>query len=151
MLDSAPVLMAAALDDIAGLGDRLRARGHDGEVGIVNDAAYGYPPAPVIGRAVSAFPADALHAYGVRVDDEIASVAMIVDAGDDAFVTMVATLPHRRGKQLASNLLRPALGEARQRGQTTTSLQASKLGQGIYARLGYRPLGEVHLYEKRPA
>ena len=34
---------------------------------------------------------------------------------------------------------------------TTTSLQASKLGQGIYARLGYRPLGEVHLYEKRPA
>ena len=34
--------------------------------------------------------------------------------------------------------------------RTTTSLQASKLGQGIYARLGYRPLGEVHLYEKRP-
>ena len=34
---------------------------------------------------------------------------------------------------------------------TTTSLQASKLGQSIYARLGYRPLGEIHLYEKRPA
>jgi ribosomal protein S18 acetylase RimI-like enzyme len=77
-------------------------------------------------------------------------VAMIVDAGEDAFVTMVATLPHLRGRHLASDLLRAALHEARQRGQTTTSLQASKLGQGIYARLGYRPLGEVHLYEKRP-
>ena len=64
---------------------------------------------------------------------------------------MVGTVPHHRGKHLASNLLRHALNEARERGQTTTSLQASKLGQGIYARLGYRALGEVHLYEKRPA
>ena len=37
-----------------------------------------------------------------------------------------------------------------ERGQITTSLQASKLGQGIYARLGYQPLGEIHLYERRP-
>jgi predicted acetyltransferase len=64
---------------------------------------------------------------------------------------MVATLPQHRGKQLASSLLSAALTEARQRGQITTSLQASSLGQGIYARLGYRALGEVHLYEKRPA
>ena len=78
-------------------------------------------------------------------------MALLIDAGDDAFVTMVATLPHRRGHHLASNLLRAALDEAQQRGQITTSLQASKLGQGIYARLGYRALGEVHLYEMRPA
>lgn len=150
VLDSTPVLMAAALDDIAGLGDAPPA--HPAtmeEVGAVNDLAYGYPQ-PVITRAVSAFPDDALHAYGIRVDGEIASVAMVVDAGEDAFVTLVATVPHRRGGGLASNLLRHALAEAGQRGQTTTSLQASKLGQGIYARLGYRPLGEVHLYEQRP-
>jgi predicted GNAT family N-acyltransferase len=64
---------------------------------------------------------------------------------------MVATLRHHRGKHLASKLLAQALREAKQRKMTTTSLQASKLGQGISARLGYRPLGEVHLYEKRPA
>jgi len=66
-------------------------------------------------------------------------------------VTMVATVPDQRGKHLASGVLAHALDEARQRGKTTTSLQASKLGQSIYARLGYRALGEVHLYEKRPA
>jgi len=151
VLDSTPVLMAAPLDDIAGLGEATPAhRATAEDVGIVNDLAYDSTE-PTIARAVHAFPADALHAYGLSVEDEVASVAMIVDAGEDAFVTMVATLPHRRGNQLASNVLKHALNEARQRGQTTTSLQASKLGQGIYARLGYRPLGEVHLYEKRPA
>lgn len=151
VLDSTPVLMAAALDDIAGLGAAPPVRrAAMEEVGVVNDLAYGYPQ-PVIARAVRAFPADALHAYGISVEDELASAAMVVDAGDDAFVTFVATVPHHRGKHLASNLLRHALNEARDRGQTTTSLQASKLGQGIYARLGYRPLGEIHLYETRPA
>ena len=150
VLDSTPVLMAAALDDISGLGEATHAQLTSmEEVGAVNDLAYGYSQ-PVIARAVGAFPADALYPYGLSVDDQLASVAMIVDAGEDAFVTMVATVPHHRGKHLASNLLRDALTEARQRGRTTTSLQASKLGQGIYARLGYRPLGEVHLYEKRP-
>ena len=151
VLDSSPVLMAAELAAIEPPGDRADVqRVSMREVGAVNDVAYDNPPG-TIGRAIDRFPADELHAYGIRVDDELASVALLIDAGDDAFVTMVATLPHRRGNHLASNLLRAALDEARQRGQTTTSLQASKLGQGIYARLGYRALGEVHLYEKRPA
>jgi ribosomal protein S18 acetylase RimI-like enzyme len=151
VLDSTPVLMAAALDDIAGLSDAPAAeRVEPGEVGAVNDLAYDIRQ-PVFARVTSPLPRDAVHAYGARVDDEVAAVLMIADAGRDAFVTLVATLPQHRGNQLASNLLSAALNEARQRGQTTTSLQASKAGQGIYARLGYRALGEVHLYEKRPA
>ena len=63
----------------------------------------------------------------------------------------MATLPANRGERLASRVLAHALHEAEERGQITTSLQASKLGQSIYARLGYRPLGEIHLYETRPA
>ena len=66
-------------------------------------------------------------------------------------VALGVTLPDHRGKRLASNLLAHALHEAIQRGRQTTSLQASDLGRNVYARLGYRPLGEVHLYEKRPA
>ena len=150
VLDSTPVLMAAALDDIAGLGEATDLqRATMEQVGAVNDLAYGYAQ-PVIAAAVGGFPADALYAYGLGAGEELASVVMVVDAGEDAFVTMVATVPHHRGKQLATNLLRAALAAAKNRGRTTTSLQASKLGQGIYARLGYRPLGEVHLYEKRP-
>jgi ribosomal protein S18 acetylase RimI-like enzyme len=151
VLDSSPVLMAAELDAIAEHGDAARVeRLEMQDVGAVNDAAYGFPK-PVIAPTLAAFPADGLHAYGIRIGQEVASVALLIDADTDSFVTMVATVPHHRDKRLASNLLAHALHEARRRGQATTSLQASKLGQGIYARLGYRPLGEVHLYEKRPA
>ena len=149
VLDSRPVLMAAPLHTVEAPGDRPVERATMAEVGAVNDRAYG-SPAGVIASALGEMPAAEIRGYGIRVDGELASVASIIDVGDDAFVTMVATLPHRRGHHLASSLLAQALHEARQREKTTTSLQASKLGQSIYARLGYRALGEVHLYEKRP-
>jgi GNAT superfamily N-acetyltransferase len=150
VLDSSPVLMAAALDDIeAPEDDRPIEPVTTAEIGEVNEAAYGNPPG-VLTEALSSLPSDEVHAYGIRADDTIVSVAMIYDCGDDAFVTFVATHPHHRGKRLASNLLKHALQQAKQRGRRTTSLQASKLGQNIYARLGYRPLGEIHLYERRP-
>jgi ribosomal protein S18 acetylase RimI-like enzyme len=148
VLDSRPVLMAAPLDAIEAPGNAQVETTTMAEVGEVNDVAYGNP-AGVMAAALGGFPATEIRGYGIRVDGELAAVASIIDAGTDAFVTMVATLPHHRGKHLASNLLRHALNEAKRRGQKTTSLQASKLGQGIYARLGYRPLGEVHLYEMR--
>ena len=150
VLDSRPVLMAAPLGAIEAPANGLPVERADmAHVGEVNDRAYG-SPAGVIASALGELPAAEIRGYGVRVDGELASVASIIDVDQDAFVTMVATLPHRRGNRLASSLLAHALDEARQRGKTTTSLQASKLGQSIYARLGYRALGEVHLYEKRP-
>jgi ribosomal protein S18 acetylase RimI-like enzyme len=151
VLDSRPVLMATPLDVIEAPANGLAVERTDmAHVGDVNDRAYG-SPAGVIASALGAIPAAEIRGYGLRVDGELASVASIIDVGQDAFVTMVATLPNQRGNRLASSLLAQALAEARRRGKTTTSLQASKLGQNIYARLGYRALGEVHLYEKRPA
>jgi ribosomal protein S18 acetylase RimI-like enzyme len=150
VLDSRPVLMAAALDAIdAPAPNRAVECTAMAEVGAVNDVAYGNP-AGVIASALRGLATAEVHGSGIRVDGELASVASIIDVDDDAFVTMVATLPHHRGKHLASALLAHALHDARARNQTTTSLQASALGQSIYARLGYRALGEVHLYEKRP-
>jgi ribosomal protein S18 acetylase RimI-like enzyme len=151
VLDSNPVLMAADLADL----DPPRAalqieRPAIRAVGAVNDAAYG-STTPHLANSLAELPPDVARPYATRVDGTVASVLLIQDVDTDAFVTMVATLPDQRGKRLASNLLTHALHHARERGQQTTSLQASKLGQGIYARLGYRPLGEVHLYEKRPA
>jgi GNAT superfamily N-acetyltransferase len=150
VLDSNPVLMAAPLAAIEEPdGSPAVQRITTAEIGEVNEAAYGNPPG-VLTQALAPIPTDEVHAYGIRADDTIVSVAIIYDHDDDAFVTFVATRPHARGKRHASNLLKHALAEARQRGRRTTSLQASKLGQSIYARLGYRPLGEIHLYEKRP-
>jgi GNAT superfamily N-acetyltransferase len=149
VLDSTPILMAAELDDIDHAADRQVGRVTLDEVGVVNDAAYDLP-AGTISDPVTSLPADELHAYGIRELKEAMSVAIVQDVGNDAFVSFVATLPANRGERLASRILAHALHEAHERGRITTSLQASKLGQGIYARLGYQPLGEIHLYERRP-
>lgn len=147
VLDSTPVLMATELHATRPPDPDVVTPSLE-EVGQVNDAAYDTPQ-PHIARTLAAFPPDAFHAYGLAQDGTLACVLLILDVDDDAFVTLVATLPDHRGKRLASNLLAHALNEAAQGGQTTTSLQASKQGQSIYARLGYRPLGEVHLWEQR--
>ena len=42
-----------------------------------------------------------------------------------------------------------ALHDARERGATTTSLQATKMGYPLYARLGYRDLGALQMWERR--
>jgi len=149
VLDSTPVLMAAEIESVDMTGSVEPAKPVDLDaVGRINDAAYGYPP--TMANAVAGPPPPGVHATGVHRDGELAAVTVVLDVGDDAFVTFVATLPEQRAQGLASGLIREALAQAQQRGRTTTSLQASKLGQGIYARLGYRPLGEQHLYETRP-
>jgi ribosomal protein S18 acetylase RimI-like enzyme len=150
VLDSTPVLMAAPLDDIDHKGEPRVKRVALDEVGVVNDAAYGIPAGTIADVLVSISSRD-VHPYGMQELKEAVSVGVVQDVDQDAFVTFVATLPEYRGERMASTLLAHALHEAQQRGQTTTSLQASKLGQSIYARLGYRPLSEIHLYEKRPA
>ena len=42
-----------------------------------------------------------------------------------------------------------ALADARERGCTTTTLVATKMGHPVYARLGYRDLGRVQMWERR--
>jgi ribosomal protein S18 acetylase RimI-like enzyme len=122
VLDSRPLLMAAPLDAIEAPAPQTTIeRATMAEVGRVNDVAYSNPPG-VIAAALGELPASEVRGYGIRVDGELASVASVIDVDDDAFVTMVATLPQHRGKRLASSLLSAALKEAKQRGRTTTSL-----------------------------
>jgi GNAT superfamily N-acetyltransferase len=147
VLDSTPVLMATPVKSVERTPDPRVGRVTLEEIGAVNDAAYGIPSG-TIGSALAGIRPSDVRPYGIRDGDEAVSVAVVQDVDDDAFVTFVATLPDHRGNRLASTILSAALHESDAR---TTSLQASKLGQSIYARLGYRPLGEIHLYEKRPA
>ena len=157
VLDSTPVLMGAELEHIAEPDDPeppTIITASLADLGRINDLAYGYSE-PRIGPVLAGFPPGgpetSFHTYGSHADDgEIGSVAMIHDVDDDAFVTFVATIPNARGRGLATNLLKAALHEAKQRGQHTTTLQASRSGQGIYAGIGFRPLGEQHLWERRP-
>jgi GNAT superfamily N-acetyltransferase len=72
-----------------------------------------------------------------------------LDLDGDCGVYMVATAERARGRGLATALMRQALLEARQRGMETTSLQATRMGAPIYARLGYRDLGAIQMWERR--
>jgi GNAT superfamily N-acetyltransferase len=119
-----------------------------GTVARLNDSAY-----TVGGNAFerSLRNAPSLHCYVARVDGRPACCATGHDHDGDFSVTLVATLPEARGRGLAGSLITYALHDARERGCTTTSLQATKMGQPVYSRLGYRELGPVQMWERREA
>jgi GNAT superfamily N-acetyltransferase len=64
-------------------------------------------------------------------------------------IYLVATLPEARGGGLASALMAHALLEARERGCTTSSLQATARGRPVYKRLGYEEIGTMDMWERR--
>ena len=64
-------------------------------------------------------------------------------------MTGVATPPEHRGRGIAGWLLRRALGEAREEGMASASLQATRAGAPLYERLGFADFGFVEMWELR--
>jgi GNAT superfamily N-acetyltransferase len=73
----------------------------------------------------------------------------VLDVEDDCTFWLVATVPAARGQGLSTALMAHALADARERGRSTSTLQATDLGRPVYERLGYRSLGEIQMWEKR--
>jgi GNAT superfamily N-acetyltransferase len=149
-LDAEPAAMAFELEQF----DRgpapaieLDEQPNVAELAMINDAAYGYNGD--FSRALEDLPDDAVHLYIARVDGEPAACTGAFDHDRDCCIMLVATLAEARGRGLATELMTRALLEARERGCTTTSLQATKLGQPLYERLGYRDLGALQMWERR--
>jgi GNAT superfamily N-acetyltransferase len=114
----------------------------------LNDDAYGMHSA--FARALERLEAgDGLYFYGAEDDDGLASGLVAFDFEDDCSVWLVATRESARGRGLAGALMRHALVDARERGRTTSTLQATDLGRPVYERIGYRSLGEIELWERR--
>jgi GNAT superfamily N-acetyltransferase len=119
------------------------------DVGRVNDLAYGFD-AGTFGAAISRFPAGLpLRLYQARVDRRPACVLATLDDAGDCGVYLVATLKEHRGRGLARRLLHTALGEARERGLRTSTLQATRLGYPVYEALGYEPICLLEMWERR--
>jgi GNAT superfamily N-acetyltransferase len=74
---------------------------------------------------------------------------MAYDLEDDTAVWLVATLPGAQRRGLGRAILQRLLLDARDRGQRTASLQASPKGRPLYERIGFEPVGSLHLYEER--
>jgi GNAT superfamily N-acetyltransferase len=118
------------------------------EAGLINDRAYGDPPG-LWSSALGALPEDIGHLYLARQNDEPASMVLVHDHEGDCAFWFAATVPAAQGRGLASGLLHRALSDARARGCATSTTQATAMGRPVYARLGYRDLGPVHMYEHR--
>jgi GNAT superfamily N-acetyltransferase len=148
VLDSTPVMMGAPLSELD-LDTAPRTEWVDMRtIGAVNDRAYGYGDHR-LERAIAAVPGGAVDPHAIRLDGEPAAVTFIFDVQDDACVGWVATLSHARRRGLATKVLTGALKAARERGRTSTTLWASAMGSHVYARMGYRELGHLHLWERR--
>ncbi len=147
-LDAAPAVMCMELSDLSA--PRLDELDLDPDPRVetlaeLNDAAYG--TAPDMSRAVRSMPGVSL--YVACLDGRPVSCLGTHDLDGDCCILYVATVPEARGRGLAGKLMSLALNDARERGATTTSLQATKMGYPLYARLGYRDLGALEMWERR--
>jgi GNAT superfamily N-acetyltransferase len=117
------------------------------EMARLNEIAYGYPEGDF--RAVSEAKMPGLRIYFGDLDGEAVSTLATWPHGSDAVVMWVATAPEARGRGISTRLLAHALRDARDAGLETTTLQSTKLGNPVYAKLGYRDFGAVHMWERR--
>jgi ribosomal protein S18 acetylase RimI-like enzyme len=117
-------------------------------VGRVNDLAYGNYDGR-LERTLKPLPNGILHGYRVDDDGGPAAVALALHHEQDCGISFVATIPKARRKGLASKVMRQALTQAQQQGCTTTTLQATDVGERLYRNLGYRHVCVMQLWELR--
>ena len=115
----------------------------------VNDLAYGNYDRR-LERTLAPLPNGILRGYRVDHHGKPAAVALALHHADDCGVSFVATVPKARRRGLASQVMRQALTAARLEGCTTTTLQATDVGEKLYTNLGYRHLCVMQLWERRP-
>ena len=115
----------------------------------INDAAYGLDGS--MERGILAMRSLPGPVYAVREEGKAVSVLGAEDHDGDCYITLVATLPDWRGLGYAAVLMNEALRDAKARGCTTSSLQATKKGEPVYARIGYQTLGAFQMWERRQA
>jgi ribosomal protein S18 acetylase RimI-like enzyme len=152
VLDANPAAMIASLSELEPPRDddpEPDAEPTNDDVGRINDLAYGTGDAFQLMLGSGA--ADPASTYVARLEGEAVASVVTNDHEGDCSVWWVATVPEARGRRLAAGLMRRALADGRARGCEITTLQATKLGQPVYERLGYRSFGSIEMWERRKA
>ena len=140
--------MAAEIEQLP-LNGRAPARATDlATVGHINDLAYGNPDAR-LERTLAPLPPGRLRAYVAELQGRPASVALALHHEQDCGISFVATAPHARRQGLASDVMQRVAIDARDAGMTSTTLQATNLGEKLYYALGYRKVSDMQLWERR--
>jgi ribosomal protein S18 acetylase RimI-like enzyme len=147
VVTSASPGMGATIDDLE-LSPASRTTADLGTVGRINDLAYGNFDSR-LERTLAPLPNGILHTYRADLKGRPAAVAMALHHGEDCGVSFVATIPQARRRGLATNVMRQAITHAQEKGCTTSTLQATDVGERLYANLGYRRLCLMQLWEPR--
>ena len=141
--------MGAAIADVASTAQEETMPADLATVGRVNDIAYGNYDGR-LERTLTPLPNNVLKGYQAALNGSPAAVALALYHDQDAGISFVATVPKARRRGLATQVMQQALAEAQQAGCTTTTLQATEVGERLYTALGYRRLTVMQLWERRP-
>ncbi|MFL5827636.1 MAG: GNAT family N-acetyltransferase [Thermoleophilaceae bacterium] len=147
-LDGEPLAMAFDIGDFRG--ERAvepEPQPSGVECARLNDEAYGY--SGDFERGVGRVMEHRGHLYMASADGRPASCTWALDEDGDCGIFAVATAGRARGRGLAGGLISRALLDAQERGCVTSSLQATRMGEPVYERLGYRALGRLGMWERR--
>jgi GNAT superfamily N-acetyltransferase len=150
VLDADPAAMTM---ELAALGEAPDVEYKTGDelmpvVASINDNAYPFEGTP-FADFTSQHPHGVTSNYVAYLDGQPAAAVVILPVDGDASVWDVATMPDARGRGLCARLMHRALWDAREGGCDFSSLQATKLGEPVYARLGYESHGALQMWEKR--
>jgi ribosomal protein S18 acetylase RimI-like enzyme len=88
------------------------------------------------------------HLLVAHQDGEPVATALAYDHDRDCGIFNVVTVPHARRRGLGSAVTALHLADARARGCTTASLQATPMAERMYARIGFRDLGRIYEYTR---
>jgi N-acetylglutamate synthase-like GNAT family acetyltransferase len=124
------------------------ANGSLADVGAINDRAYPWG-GDSFSRALTTLPDGEVQLYVAHDDGQPIACTATIDSGSNSEVQMVAVVPEARGRGLAGKLIAHSLADAVERGASTGTLVATKLGYPVYAKLGFEPLGVLEMWERR--
>jgi ribosomal protein S18 acetylase RimI-like enzyme len=119
-------------------------------LGDVNGVAYGGPRGVMGQLFIDVDQTDYVTAIAYRDGTPLACTAGQITDGN-CEILFVATDPDARRQGLAGECMTSVLRRAMDAGATTTTLEASALGEPVYARMGYRTIGRMTIWERRRA
>jgi ribosomal protein S18 acetylase RimI-like enzyme len=117
-------------------------------LGDLNGVAYGGPRGTMGPLVAGVDGTDYVTAIARRDGVALAcSAGQITDGNCE--ILFVATDPDARRQGLAGECMVSVLRQAMDAGATTTTLEASALGEPVYVRMGYRTIGRMTTWERR--
>jgi ribosomal protein S18 acetylase RimI-like enzyme len=150
MLDATPALMGADIADLDLTSPSDAALDHDPDwltMGNLNALAYAGPSG--MGQVVADMTTESYVRVVATVDGMPRACAAGLLHDGNCEVVFVATDPIARRQGLARHCTAAVLRAAADAGATTTTLEASALGEPVYTRMGYRSVGRLQMWERR--